>query len=383
MSEGEPLLLVLVVDDEEALGIGVRRVLEPFRVPAGDTGGDVALEVRIAKSGEEALAVLEEFSADLVLLDYKLPGINGIEVLRRLAQNGRAPMVIMITAYASLETAVKATKMGSYDFLAKPFTPEELRYVVRKAAEHVLLRRHAEKLASERRRIRFEFLSVLAHELKAPLDAVEGYLDIMMEKATGANSQMLGRCLDRIGGMKKLIIDLLDLTRIESGEKSRDLRRIDLVGLLRRGVETQLPRAAKKDVRIDVDAPETLDFLADEGEMEIICNNLLSNAVKYNRPGGRVTVALRREADGITLRVQDTGIGIAEADRSRLFKEFVRIRNSETAGIPGSGLGLSTVRKLAMLYGGDVAVESVAAQGSAFTVRLREAAPAPVQDAKV
>ena len=83
------------------------------------------------------------------------------------------------------------------------------------------------------------------------------------------------------------------------------------------------------------------------------------------------------------LRVADTGIGIAEDDQRKLFKEFVRIRNAETAGIPGSGLGLSTVRKLTMLYGGDVAVESLVGKGSAFTVRLREAAPAPVQNAQV
>jgi signal transduction histidine kinase len=376
-------LRVLVVDDEEALRTGVSRVLEPFRVPTGDAHAETGLEVRTAGSGEEGLAALEQSPADLLLLDYKLPGMNGIDVLRRLSGNSGGPMIIMITAYASLETAVKATKMGSYDFLAKPFTPEELRCAVRKAAEHILLRRRAERLASERRRIRFEFLSVLAHELKAPLDAVEGYLDILLEKAAGPDAQMLGRCEARITGMKKLILDLLDLTRIESGEKHRELRRIDLVAALRRGVETQLPRAGKRNVRIEVDAPASLDFLADEGEMDIVFNNLLSNAVKYNSPGGRVCVVLRRLPEGVELKVTDTGIGIAEDDQRKLFKEFVRIRNSETAGIPGSGLGLSMVRKLAALYAGDVSLESSAGKGSAFTIHLHEAAAAKISEAKV
>jgi signal transduction histidine kinase len=383
MNGAEPPLRVLVVDDEAALGEGVRRILEPFRVPTSDAHGEAALEVRITKSGEEALESLKSCPADLVLLDYKLPGINGLEVLRRISRNGGGPLAIMITAYASLETAVKATKLGSYDFLAKPFTPAELRYAVRKAAEHILLRRHAEKLAAERRRIRFEFLSVLAHELKSPLDAVEGYLDILVEKVPGPPAQMLGRCQERITGMKKLIYDLLDLTRIESGQKNRDLKRLDLVAVLKRGVETQLPRAGKKEVRIEVDAPPALDFTADEGEMDMIFNNLLSNAVKYNKPGGRVSVALRRDAKGVELTVADTGIGIGAADQARLFKEFVRIRNPATAGIPGSGLGLSTVRKLAMLYGGDVSIESRAGQGSAFTVRLQDAAAPPAPGAKV
>jgi signal transduction histidine kinase len=382
MTVSEPSLKVLVIDDEEALGIGVRRILEPLRVPTGDPQAEAALEVRITRSGEEGLAALKDYPADLLLLDYKLPGMNGLEVLRHLPRDGGGPMAIMVTAYASLETAVKATKLGSYDFLAKPFTPEELRYAVRKASEHILLRRRAEKLAAERRRVRFEFLSVLAHELKSPLDAIEGYLDILVEKVPGPPAQMLGRCQERVTGMKKLILDLLDLTRIESGEKSRDLRPVDLVAALRRGVEIQLPRAGRKDVRIEVDAPPALDFVADEGEMEIIFNNLLSNAVKYNNPGGLISVVLRRVPEGAELRVQDTGIGIAESDQAKLFKEFVRIRNEETAGIPGSGLGLSTVRKLAMLYGGDVTVQSLAGQGSTFTVHLREAVLAPAPGVK-
>jgi signal transduction histidine kinase len=196
-----------------------------------------------------------------------------------------------------------------------------------------------------------------------------------MDKVPDKPAQMLGRCQKRVEGMKKLISDLLDLARIESGEKSRDLRRIDLAAVLRRGVEAQLPRADKKKIRIEVEAPLALEFLADEGEMDIVFNNLLSNAVKYNRPGGRVSVALRRSPNGVELRVQDTGIGIAESDQPRLFKEFVRIRNPETADIPGSGLGLSTVRKLAILYGGNVALESQAGKGSVFTVRLRECLP--------
>ena len=366
-------LRVLVVDDEEALGAGVRRLLLPLRIAAGEAGGEISMEVRIASSGEAGLKALDEFPADMMLLDYKLPGMDGLEVLQRMKHDGGFPLVIMLTAYASLETAVKATKMGAHDFLAKPFTPDELRAAVRKAAEHILLRRHADRLASERRRVRFEFLTVLSHELKAPLDAVEGYLDILAERLAGENARMVGRCLERAGAMRKLISDLLDLTRIESGEKNRDLRPVDLVRVLRRCVETHLPSAAKRQLRIDVEAPQSLEFLSDEGEMEIVFNNLISNAVKYNRPGGRIEVSLLRDAAGMELRVKDTGIGIAEADRHKLFKEFVRLRNPATTGIPGSGLGLSTVRKLATLYGGDVGVESLDSQGSTFIVRLREA----------
>ena len=102
-----------------------------------------------------------------------------MDVLDAMSSQGREVLTIMITAYATFETAVKATKLGAYDFLAKPFTPEELRYALRKATSQLILSKQARKLAEEKREIRFNFISVLAHELKAPLNAVEGYLNIL------------------------------------------------------------------------------------------------------------------------------------------------------------------------------------------------------------
>ena len=109
---------------------------------------------------------------------------------------------------------------------------------------------------------------------------------------------------------------------------------------------------------------------ADAREIEIIFNNLLTNAIKYNRDGGRVDVALRRAGKQAVIAVSDTGIGMSEEELKQLFGEFVRIRNEKTRHILGSGLGLSIVKKLALLYGGDVQVESRPDAGSTFTVTL-------------
>ena len=116
------------------------------------------------------------------------------------------------------------------------------------------------------------------------------------------------------------------------------------------------------------------------GELEIILNNLLTNAVKYNRPGGRVTVRLTGDADRVVLAVTDTGIGLTPEEAAKLFNDFVRIRNDKTRDITGSGLGLSVVRKLALLYGGDATVTSTPDVGSTFTVTLRRTAKPPVVD---
>jgi signal transduction histidine kinase len=328
-------------------------------------------------SGEECLREVQANAPDIMLLDYKLPGMTGIDVLNALAAAHKDIVVVMVTAYASLETAVRATKLGAYDFLAKPFTPGELRYVMRKAATNILLARRNRRLEEEKRRIRFEFLSVLAHELKAPLNAVEGYLDILAERLSGDERYMVDRSLARIGGAKKLIFDLLDLTRIESGLKRRETKRLDLVPLLRSALEAVELDARAKKLTVELDAAPEVVMNADAGEIEIVFNNLVSNAVKYNREGGRVRVALSRRDDGaVIFEVRDTGVGLKPEDAAKLFKEFVRIRTPETSKVSGSGLGLSTVKKLAQIYGGDAVVASEPGKGSVFTVTLRDAAAA-------
>jgi signal transduction histidine kinase len=374
-------LRVLVVDDEPGMRLGAQRVLRKCEAELPDIDLRVGFDVEVAADGREALAKLETAAFDLVLLDYKLPDMTGLDILGRIAGRKLDVCVVMITAFASLDVAVSATKNGAFDFLAKPFSPEELEATARKAARSLLLQREARRLAEEKRRVRFEFLRVLSHELKAPLGAVESYLVLLRDRVAGEDLKAydlpVRRAIERVEGMRKLILDLLDLTRIESGERRRDLRDVDLVEVARSAIELAAAEAKRRGVAIEVDAPERLPVRADRSEMEIVLNNLVSNAVKYNRDGGRVGVRLARGADGLEIAVSDTGIGMAPEECAKLFGEFVRIRNDQTRGIPGSGLGLSTVRKLATLYGGTVAVQSRPGVGSTFTVRLPAAPSAP------
>jgi signal transduction histidine kinase len=279
----------------------------------------------------------------------------------------------MITAYATFETAVQATKLGAYDFLPKPFSPDELRYAVRKATDQLILSREARRLAEEKRQVRFNFISVLAHELKAPINAIEGYLKILEPDEPAERRQMLDRCLIRLEGMRKLIFDLLDLTRIESGQKERSLVEIDVRTPARSAVDLFSAEASERDIAVILEAPAKVEMVADPSELEIIFNNLISNAIKYNRPGGAVTVTLGQGNGAVMITVADNGIGMTPEESAKLFTEFVRIKNEDTVKILGSGLGLSTVRKLAQLYGGDVSVQSTRGVGSTFTVKLRSA----------
>lgn len=370
-------LRTLVVDDEPGLCAGVARVLRRVTIETSEGGEPLTFETDTAATAAEARRAWTAWNYDLFLLDYKLPDGSGLDLLRELRARDPDALAIVITAFASLDVAVTATKNGAFDFLSKPFTPEELESVVRKAVRQLLLQRRARALEEERRRARFEFLSVLAHELKAPLAAVESYLRILKDGVLGDRienySQQIERALLRIEGMRKMIYDLLDLTRIESGEKRRELTTVNLVEIARSAIELFAAEAAARRVTVALNAPTPVELRADRGEMEIIFNNLVSNGIKYNREGGRVEVAVAREGDFAVIRVSDTGIGMTEAECARLFQEFVRIKNEKTVAIPGSGLGLSTVRKLARLYSGDATVRSRPNQGSVFTVTLRSA----------
>jgi two-component system, sensor histidine kinase and response regulator len=283
--------------------------------------------------------------------------------------------VMMITSYASLDLAIKATNNGAYNFMPKPFTPDELKSSIEGITKHLFLKRMTRTMNREGKQVRFQFLSVLSHELKSPINAVEGYLKIMKERQVGENlsdyDAMIDRSMERIKGMRNLIMDLMDLTRLESGKKVRELKKVDLNQVARIAMDTMEPMAIQKNVKMYLDAPENLVMQADSDEIEIIVNNLVSNAVKYNRDNGTVNVVMRQSASTLNIKVEDTGIGMAEDDINLLFHEFVRIKNEKTKLITGSGLGLSIVKKLVEeTYKGKISVKSQPDVGSVFEVEI-------------
>ncbi len=369
-----------MVDDEYGMRRGAERALRDTILSLPDINGEVRFEIRTAATGKELEEKMNEGPTDILLLDHKLPDAAGLDILERLGKSSLDLLTIMITAYASLETAVMATRRGAYDFLAKPFTPEELRSAVRKAARHLILQRQARRLAEEKRQVRFQFVSVLAHEMKSPISAIEGYLQMMKERTAGndpeAYDHMLDRCLIRIDGMRKLIADLLDLTSIESGQRERSIQEVDLAQAARQAVENIKVEAERREISIDLNVQPGAGMQADRTEIEMILNNLVSNAVKYNRDQGRVVLSVGASADEVRIEVEDTGIGMTEEEAQRLFHDFSRIKNNKTRHILGSGLGLSTLKKLVTLYDGEISVKSQPDVGSTFTVVLRNASKA-------
>ena len=230
------------------------------------------------------------------------------------------------------------------------------------------------KMKNEGKLIRYQFLSILSHELKSPLNAIEGYLLLMKEKKAGEKlenySQMIERALDRIEAMRNLTMDLLDFTKIRLEKREEKIEIVDLLNIAKLSISTVKPFAIQKNINIKLIADEGITIKADPDDMEIVFNNLLSNAVKYNKNEGRVEVRISRNESTIEIQVEDTGIGMREEEISQLFKEFVRIKNEKTKNIHGSGLGLSIVRKITDIYHGKIKVKSVPDKGSVFTIFL-------------
>ena len=365
---------ILIVDDEDGIRAGTKRILQNFHVDYPFMDEHVEYEILEAATGEQGIEIIDEQQPDIILLDNKLPGIQGVEVLEYVKQKQYDIVVVMITSYASLELAVKATRDGAYDFIPKPFTPQELRSSIENITKQLFLKRMTQKLNTAGKAIRFQFLSVLSHELKAPLNAIDGYIKIIKERQFGeqveAYDEMLDRSLERIRGMRQLILDLLDFTKIESGKPTQKFAVVELRKIAQISVDTLRPYAIQKDVDIYLNAREEITTQADPGEIEIIFNNLISNAVKYNRTGGRVDVFIEKLPSAVKLSVSDTGIGLSSEEKNKIFDDFVRIKNTKTRNITGSGLGLSIVKKIVEMYKGSIDVQSVPDKGTTFSITL-------------
>lgn len=367
-------LKILVVDDEPGIRSGVSRILRNFRVDYPFMEEAFDFSVFEAPTGEAGIEIIENNRPDILLLDNKLPGIQGIEVLEYVRKKQYNIIVVMITSYASLELAVKATQDGASDFIPKPFTPQELRSSIENITKKIFLKKMTATLKDTGKQIRFQFLSVLSHELKAPLNAIEGYLKMAREHQLGDKIDdydvIVDRSLERVYGMRTLILDLLDLTKVESGKAQRDILDLDLMQAVRSSIDAIQPYSIQRDIRINLHGPEQLVMKADTNEIDIIFNNLISNAIKYNKEGGTVDISIGEEGEMVRIRVVDTGIGMSEAEMAKLFHDFVRIRNEKTKNISGSGLGLTIVKKLAENYGGKIEVTSSPDKGSTFIVSL-------------
>lgn len=485
---------ILVIDDEQIMRDGASRILSK-------NGWGVIT----AENGQLGLDVIKSRSEDIdvILLDLMMPGMSGMEVLDQIHGINPNLLIIVITGYATVESAVEAMKKGAYDFIPKPFTPDQLRLIVRRALEKRELQKEAEFLRREREKslrdiatekskvktiincmgdgvlvcdrdgcivltnpaasrllkisetsllgnflpqcnldaelsktideslktkdlsyasvsqefsvgesgeiflrahtapvrddfgetmgsvtvlqdishlkeldkMKSEFIAMVAHELRAPIAAVEQQLTVILSRMAGDISEkqekLLARAKERTKGLLGLIKDLLDVSKIEAGRMVQYKEPLSLQEIIQKVVDLMRVEAENKKIDLQFHPPiENPIIHADRTSMEGIFTNLISNAIKYTPEGGKVWVNLSEDRGFAKASVSDTGIGIKKDDLPRIFDKFYRVKTAETRQIVGTGLGLSIVKSIVDAHHGSITVESEEGGGSTFTVLL-------------
>jgi two-component system, OmpR family, phosphate regulon sensor histidine kinase PhoR len=472
---------ILVVDDEKRIRDGCQSILT--------AGG---FEVGLAENGYAGLKKIEEEHFDIILLDLMMPGLRGIDLLEHVKARHPDTLVIVITGYATLEHAVEAMKKGAFDFISKPFSPEDLRTVIGRAIEYI---RSLEDIAHEKSRmgtlvshlsdgvmatdgqkqvalanpaflnligyrgespiglpvkdliqneriiqmidealampaeqfmelteefdqgaladnkekvlavrcvpfrdrlnrnlgtvtvihditalkkmdkIKSDFVSMVAHEIKSPMNSVLALVKVIQDRLAGEvtekQQEILGRVSEKIKGLSDLAADLLDLSRIESGLITLEKERLQIASMLSEQVTFHQTRAQAKSIHLSLEPVSELPpILANKRAIEEVFANLLTNAIKYTPEGGTVSVSALAEKNYVHVAVKDTGFGIAAEDLQRIFDRFYRVKNDNTRMISGTGLGLAIVKSIVEAHNGRIEAESEADHGSTFHVFL-------------
>lgn len=355
---------VVVIDDDRAIRLSCEKILARS-----------GYEVECFENGALGLEAVADRKPALVLVDLKMPGISGLEVIARVREIDPTAVVIVITGYASIESAVDAMKAGAYDFLPKPFSPDELRLVAERGLEKRRLVLEARRGELERELLKRRFVTFVSHQLKSPLVAVHQYLEVL--KRLGDTNDVrpkremwLDRCLERTDELTSIIEDWLTLASLEQASFSRTREIVDVRSTITKLVEVYEGTASEQSVTVTADLPASpCPVSGDPTCLTVLFDNLIINGIRYNRPGGSVTVRAECRPGEVVISVADTGLGIPESCLPMLFDEFFRV-GGRREGPSGTGLGLPISRRIATEHGGVIDVQSVEGSGSTFTVRL-------------
>jgi signal transduction histidine kinase len=363
---------ILVVDDEESVATTIKAILQ--------LDGN---EVTAVTTGKDALAQLREHEFDVVLTDLRLDDLDGIEILRETQKLWPDTVSIMLTGYASLESAVTALRSGAYDYLIKPSDVDELRATIGRALERRRLRQRLVEL-EQLDKLKTQFLSMASHELRTPLTAVSGFMQIArrrMSRMAGANdiptpwrdeAQKSDETLEMANRQAKklarLIDELLDVSRLQQGRVEMRLAEIDLADLLREVAERM--RLLSKGQEIETEIAGAAPIVADRDRIEQVFENLVGNAIKYSPESGRIDVSLRVNGSNAIVSVHDQGIGVAPGEVEKIFGLFYRSPDPRADHVGGLGLGLYISREIVSRHHGKLWAERNADAGTTFHVTL-------------
>jgi signal transduction histidine kinase len=372
---------ILLCDDTPANLVALQALLS-----------DLDCDLKSASSGNDALKLLLKHDFALILLDVQMPGMDGYEVARHARNNPKTrdvPIIFLTALYQTEENVLRGYGSGAVDFLVKPINQTVLRskvrvfldlYLARLRLADTLVELDKARLEAERAsRSKSQFVANMSHELKTPLNAIIGFGELLQDEGVGGQGaslnpkqrEFVGHMVASGRHLLTLMNDILDLSRIEAGRI--DLRRevVAIADVLQAARETVRPLALKRGIQLESNVPDSLpDLELDPVRITQVLYNLLSNSIKFTPQGGRVQLSAGACEGGVTISVEDSGIGISADDQKRLFREFERIEPSAGPRAEGTGLGLALVKRLVELHSGTVQVTSEPGRGSTFVVTL-------------
>ena len=365
---------ILVIDDEETMHDSCSQVLT--------RGGYTILT---AFDGEHGMSLVREAKPDLVLLDLKLPGRGGEEIIHEVISIDPTIVIVVITGYATIESAVGSMKLGASDFLPKPFTPDELRLIVNRGMEKRNLLVETRRLQAEIARIKENFVSIITHEMRAPLVVVEQYIEVILGGYTGVlqekQAEILSQCKKRIKWLLALVNEWLDMVRIQDTLILEKIEEVFIHRVIEEAISLIQIQTEEKNISLDFAIPENLPSIMGNNEALVhLFMNLYSNAIKYNRESGKIITRACDEEESISVQVSDTGIGIPQENLPFIFDEFFRVRSirkqaMRTSSETGTGLGLAIAKKIVDAHKGYISVESQENVGTCFTIHLPKKQP--------
>jgi len=354
---------VLIIDDEEVILDSCTRILK---------GG--AYKLATAMNGSLGLDLVKEFQPDLVYVDLKMPGISGIEVIEKIRDADPTIVVIVITGFATVSSAVEAMKNGAYDFLPKPFTPDEFRLITQRGLDKRRLILETIQLRREKEMLREQFAAIVSHELKAPLGAVQQNLFVLISELSNQLTEdqkaRFARMQANLTDLINLILTWLRVLSVDVMKIRENFKPIPISAIISKATESVLPNANRKDIEIISSVKEPLPLVnGDEGTLVETIVNILGNAVKYSRTGSQIIIKAEEIENDIMISVADTGIGIPKEDLPFIFNDFYTGKDGQKIE-KSTGLGLAIARRIIEAHNGSVSVESEFGKGSTFEIRI-------------
>jgi signal transduction histidine kinase len=394
---------VLIVDDDPAL---LEALPETLRLRMAD------LQVDTADSGPAALECLGETDYDALVVDIKMPGMDGLELLTEIKRICPDTPTILITGHGDHDLAVDALRSGAQDYVTKPIDrdyfvaslgraiechklsrevatkrlellhhTDELEACVQERTVELREALHREQIArreldeanhqlEELNRQREMFVSLVAHDLAAPLTTIRGYAELLgrADARTEHHERARKVIVSETTRLARLARDLADATQIVTGRFRIRLGACDVVEVVREQVE--LARSRAESPAILLDAPPSLVVVCDRDRLAQVVSNLLTNAIKY-APGGEIDVHVGRDGEQMVLSVHDRGPGIPPEQAERIFQPGIRL-GDDTVATPaeGRGFGLHIAKGIVEAHGGRIWIESPADAGARFCVLL-------------